>query len=324
MFDSRNKVTAVKRQIRYESLPVKSLLNAVKAPSMPFEWSINPYRGCQHGCAFCYARGTHSFLGVEADDTFQNRIFLKTNGPEALREQLGKMFRLSKKGKPIGHIAIGTATDPYQQAEAKAMLTRQCLEVLAEYPASVSITTRSPLILRDIDLLRRIPGITVHVSIGTLRADMWRSFEPSSPSPRKRLETVKRLREEGIATEVFIAPILPHLTDGADDLRQLIAAVADCRPHRVMASILRLNTREVKLWFFRILHERFPHLTETYAELYRGSPYAPDSYRDPVKQMIRSLLKQYGLHEEDMRSRPDDGTAPRHAPPPAVEQLYLF
>lgn len=320
----------MKRHIQYEPMPVKTLLNPVKAPSMPFEWSINPYRGCQHGCAFCYARATHSFLGVEADDTFQNRIFLKQNAPEALRRQLDKMSRSRKGLSGIGRIAIGTATDPYQQAEAAEKLTRQCLEVLAEYSVPVSITTRSPLILRDMDLLRRLPGVSVNMSIGTLRSDVWRDFEPTTPSPGKRLETVKRLHDEGIDANVFIAPILPYLSDSADDLRDLIEAIAECRPRSVMSSFLRLSTQEVKVWFFRALHSKYPHLTETYAGLYRGIAYAPDDYRTPIKQTIRRLLEQYGLRDAEMyRSSADRvtanaGNATKAAGEQPVQQLYLF
>ncbi|MDF2718133.1 MAG: radical protein [Paenibacillus sp.] len=320
----------MKRHIRYEPMTVKTLLNPVKAPSMPFEWSINPYRGCQHGCAFCYARATHSFLGVEADDTFQNRIFLKHNAHEALRQQLDKMSRSRKGLNGIGRIAIGTATDPYQQAEAAEKLTRQCLEVLAEYSVPVSITTRSPLVLRDMDLLRRLPGVSVNMSIGTMRSDVWRNFEPTTPSPGKRLETVMRLRDEGIDANVFIAPILPYLSDSADDLRDLIEAIADCRPRCVMSSFLRLSTREVKVWFFRTLQSKYPHLTEIYAGLYRGTAYAPENYRAPVKQTIRRLLEQYGLRDSEMyrsSANPDSvdaASAAKAAGEQPVQQLYLF
>lgn len=317
----------MKRHVQYEAMPVKTLLNPVKAPSMPFEWSINPYRGCQHGCAFCYARATHSFLGAEADDTFQNRIFLKNNAHDALRQQLDKMARSRRGLKGIGRIAIGTATDPYQQAEGRELLTRKCLEVLAEYDVRVSITTRSPLILRDLDLLRRLPGMIVNMSVGTLRSDIWRDFEPTTPSPAKRLETVKRLGEEGIGTSVFVAPILPHLSDQADDLDALMDAIAESRAGSVMASFLRLSTREVKVWFFRTLQAKYPHLRETYADLYRGSAYAPDSYRAPVKLTIRRLLERYGLSSADAIRSPEFQPSPEAASTndePSVQQLYLF
>ncbi|MEF3304032.1 SPL family radical SAM protein [Paenibacillus sp. GYB003] len=317
----------MKRHVTYEPLSVKTMLGAVKAPSMPFEWSINPYRGCQHGCAFCYARATHSYLGVEADDTFQNRIFIKTEGHEALRAQLEKKARSRKGIRSIGRIAIGTATDPYQQIEANAKLTRACLEVLADYPIPVSITTRSPLIVRDLDLLRRMPSVSVNMSVGTLRTDVWRNFEPSTPSPAKRLETVRRLGEEGIATNVFMAPILPHLSDRPDDLDALIEAVASSAPRSVMHSMLRLSTREVKVWFFRTLHEHYPHLTETYAAMYNGTAYAPEPYRAQVKQTIRLLLERHGLGFAEPFNRPplaEAAAEPEQPSAPAVQQLYLF
>ncbi|GAA3403139.1 radical SAM protein [Paenibacillus hodogayensis] len=314
----------MKRSIRYESLPVKTLLNPVKAPSMPFDWSVNPYRGCQHGCAFCYARATHAFLGAETDDTFQNHIFTKDNGPEALHEQLRKAARSRKGLSGLGRIAIGTATDPYQQVEAKAMLTRRCLEVLAEYNVPVSITTRSPLILRDLDLLMRLPDVSVNLSIGTLRQDVWRSFEPSTPSPAKRVETLQRLADAHISTNVFIAPVLPYLTDDASDLRSLIEAIAGCKPDSVMTSVLRLSTREVKMWFFRTLHERYPQLCETYARLYSGSAHAPEHYRETLKRTVRLLLEEHGLSASGAQPRLPEAAAIAAALPEPAQQLYLF
>ncbi|MDF2959350.1 MAG: radical protein [Paenibacillus sp.] len=281
--------------IQYEPMQAKTILNPVKAPSMPFDWSINPYRGCQHGCSFCYARSTHSFLGEEADDAFQSHIFLKSDAPAVLRGQIEKRLRGKKPNRDWGQVAIGTATDPYQQIESKAMLTRGCLEVLAEFQIPVTITTRSPLILRDLDILHKLPLITVNISISTLNNSIWRHFEPSTPSPAQRLQTVERLRKEGIPAGIFVAPILPYITDGEVALDELVKAAADAGAQFIMPSYLRLSTSAVKVWFFQTLQQHYPQLMENYAQLYHASAYAPSAYRDPVMRYMDGLLHRNGL-----------------------------
>ncbi|MEC0248028.1 radical SAM protein, partial [Paenibacillus chitinolyticus] len=298
--------------VRYEKITAKQVLNPVKTPAMPFEHSINPYRGCQHGCSFCYARAMHAFLGLNGDDTFQTNILMKENAPEALREQLRKAARSRKGLAGIGRIAIGTATDPYQQAEGRAKLTRGCLEALAEYPVPLTITTRSPLILRDLDLLRKLPVYAVNISLNTLNRTTWRNFEPGAPSPAKRLETVRALTDAGIPTGIFMAPMLPYITDGRDELEELVAAAAEHGAQFVMASYLRLSASDVKVWFFETIRRHYPQLVGKYAGLYAASAYAPREYRDPVRRFVDELLERYGLRdmdEEEEAPRPGERAA---------------
>ncbi|MFS0836594.1 radical SAM protein [Paenibacillus sp. 1P03SA] len=293
-------------------MTAKQVLNPVKTPAMPFEHSINPYRGCQHGCSFCYARAMHAFLGLNGDDTFRTNILVKENAPEALREQLRKAARSRKGLAGIGRIAIGTATDPYQQAEGRAKLTRGCLEVLTEYPVPLTITTRSPLILRDLDLLRKLPVYAVNISLNTLTRTTWRNFEPGAPSPAKRLETVRALTDAGIPAGIFMAPMLPYITDGRDELEELIAAASEHGAQFVMASYLRLSASDVKVWFFETIRRHYPQLVGKYARLYAASAYAPRQYRDPVRTYIDGLLERYGLRdmdEEDEAPRPQERAA---------------
>jgi DNA repair photolyase len=320
-------------RIQYEPVSCKTILNEVKAPSMPFEKSINPYRGCQHGCSFCYARSTHSFLGLETDDSFQKHILLKANAAEALEQQLKKLTRSPKGLNSIGRIAIGTATDPYQPVEAHMKLTRQCLEVLAKYQLPTSITTRSPLILRDLDLLKEIPVTSVNISVTTLDRKVWRNTEPATPFPMKRLETVQRLNEEGIPTGIFMAPILPYLTDRLEDLTALIQQAAAHKTQFVMSSFLRLSTAPVKVWFFQTLQEYYPHLLQKYAKLFEHSAYVPAFYREPIKKEIYSLLKQFHLHEKEplqvkQAAAPDQDTLPcnplPHKDAEPVQLSFLF
>ncbi|MGE6230329.1 radical SAM protein [Paenibacillus chitinolyticus] len=298
--------------VRYEKITAKQVLNPVKTPAMPFEHSINPYRGCQHGCSFCYARAMHAFLGLNGDDTFQTNILMKENAPEALREQLRKAARSRKGLAGVGRIAIGTATDPYQQAEGRAKLTRGCLEVLTEYPVPLTITTRSPLILRDLDLLRKLPVYAVNISLNTLNRTTWRNFEPGAPSPAKRLETVRALTDAGIPAGIFMAPMLPYITDGRDELEELIAAAAEHGAQFVMASYLRLSASDVKVWFFETIRRHYPQLVGKYAGLYASSAYAPREYRDPVRRYVDELLERYGLRdmdEEEEAPRPGERAA---------------
>lgn len=311
----------------YEPIRPKMVLNPVKAPSMPFDWSINPYRGCQHGCSFCYARSTHAFIGETADDAFQKHVYWKEKAPDVLRAQLMKM-----RGRLPSYVAIGTATDPYQQLEGKLKLTRACLEALADFGVPVSITTRSPLVLRDLDLLKRLPGSSVNVSIHTLDPVMWRTFEPQSPAPARRLDTVRQLNEAGVRTGVFMAPILPYLTDSAESVDELLAECAKARAAFVIPSILRLAAPEVKSWFFQTLGQAYPQWTEAYGRLYWRSGYVPESYKRPLLGRIRKQIEDRGLSASDPRTErpgPAEGSPANSSANPVEEsdepvQLMLF
>lgn len=282
----------------FEQVKTKHTLNRVREEKMPFDWSINPYRGCAHGCSFCYARAFQGFLGLAADDEFQRRIFIKSNAAEALEAQLSKIARrfkgnLEEVSRHVGLVAIGTASDPYQPIEGKAKITRQCLEVLARYRIPVSITTRSPLILRDLDLLRELNAVSVNISLHTLNRDIVQRFEPAAPPPLKRLETVQQLNEHGITAGIFAAPILPYITDDLAEMEELMAKAGEHKASFAMISLLRLS-REVKVWFFRTLQEHYPHLVARYAKLY-ATGYADRSYAEPLMQQLRAIAEKYGL-----------------------------
>lgn len=294
----------------YESITTKQTLNAVKEERMPFNWSINPYKGCAHGCSFCYARGFQSFAGKGAGDEFQDHISLKINAAEALETQLHKLaakfkFDLDALGSHLGQIAIGTATDPYQPVEGKARLTREILKVLARYRVPVSITTRSPLIARDIDLLRQMNVESVNISLNTLDAQLLRKLEPGAPLPAGRLETIAALAAEGIPVGMFAAPILPYLTDAPQQLEDLLRASKENGASFVMASPLRLSP-DVKGWYYGVLGEHFPHLLRSYDKLFRGA-YAEREYRERLMRLMAGLLEKYGLSgsEPDTLSESD-------------------
>src|SRR6266850_5424885 len=206
-------VVGGRKGVDYREIPCQSALNRCTSDRMPFDWTINPYRGCEFGCRYCYARYTHEFMGLEDTHLFETQIFAKTGAPEALERDL-------RPGRRIrGGIAIGTATDPYQPAERKFLVTRRLLEVFARREGlNLSITTKSDLVTRDLDLLVEIAKknrVAVNLSITTVNRRLARLLEPRAPRPLLRFEAVRALSRAGIATGVLIMPIIPGITDGA-------------------------------------------------------------------------------------------------------------
>ncbi|KOR82495.1 SPL family radical SAM protein [Paenibacillus solani] len=284
----------------YEQVTTKQTLNRVKEERMPFEWSINPYRGCGHGCSFCYARAFQVFMGMGAEDEFQHHIFMKSNAAEALEKQLSSAARkfdydIEAMSRSIGEVAIGTATDPYQSIEGKEGITRECLKLLAKYRISTSITTRSPLVLRDMDILTRMENVSVNISLNTLNGDIIRKLEPASPHPEGRLDAIHRLSAAGIRTSLFVAPVLPFLTDGEYELKDLLSQAKDRGVSYAMISLLRLS-RDVKKWYLETLRHQFPEVVQPYRELYAQGAYAEEHYSRSFKSMAARLLKEYELN----------------------------
>ncbi|MCS7235308.1 MAG: radical SAM protein [Armatimonadota bacterium] len=264
---------------------VKSVLNRVCG--MGFEWSVNPYRGCAHGCPFCYARRTHWFLDEDGVGRWSTRIFVKVNAREVLRRELA---RPSWKRDLV---AVGTATDPYQPAEARYRITRSILQVLAEFRTPASLVTRSPLVLRDVDVLQdlaRRAGATVCVSLVTLDPELARQLEPTVALPRHRLQAVQRLSQAGIRTGVMLAPVLPGITDDPDNLEAVVRAAAESGAHFVAHNVLHLGevTREA---FRAFLEARYPHLVRVYQALYPRR-YAPSGYRREVALRVTQLKRK--------------------------------
>jgi DNA repair photolyase len=280
-----------KRGTEYFLLPVKSILNHCESTRVPFSWTVNPYRGCEFGCQYCYARYTHEYMELDAHD-FEKKIYVKQDaGPLAGRD-LGK-------GKVQGqHIAIGTATDPYQPAEREFGATRAILEQMAARQGlSVSITTKSDQVLRDVDLLRRIAehsNVSVNVSITTLRARLARILEPRAPRPDLRMAAVQGLRRAGIAAGVFAMPILPGITDREEDLDALARAARDAGAQWFAGNVLFLMPSAQKQ-FLPFLDVRFPKLARRYRAWFSRQAYAPETYRQEISERIRALRKKYGL-----------------------------
>lgn len=286
---SQSELLEAKRSVQYFEIPSRSILNRTK-PNMPFQWTINPYRGCEFGCKYCYARYTHEFMEMDAAD-FEDKIYAKSAAAHLLRQELARVNRRE-------HIAIGTATDPYQPAERRYARTRSILEVFArERGRYLGITTKSDLVLRDLDLLREIARgnvISVNLTVTTLDENLARLLEPRAPRPALRLEAVRRLAEAGIPAGVFPNPVMPGLTDGERALDRLAKAARDSGAQWFGGGPLFLMPSAQKV-FFPFLEFRFPHLAPRYREMYRQSAYLGREYKDLLRTRIRRIRDRYGL-----------------------------
>jgi DNA repair photolyase len=278
--------------VQYRELRARSLLNRCDSPRMPFQWTVNPYRGCAFGCRYCYATYTHEFMGIAEPEEFHRLIYVKV-GAEA--ETARRLAAVVRRGQTI---ALGTATDPYQPGEAESRVTRRFLELVAQHRGvRLGITTKGALILRDLDLLRRIHGrsrVSVHFSLTTLDADLLRKLEPWAPPPEVRLEAVRRLAEAGIEVALNAMPILPGLTDAEVGLDALFARAAAAGAHRAAGRLLFLRS-PTKEKYLRWLAAEFPRYLEAYQQAYAGRVYLAGRYQRQVQAMVERLLAKHGL-----------------------------
>lgn len=280
-----------KRGAEYFLLPARSILNRCDSERVPFTWTVNPYRGCEFGCKYCYARYTHEYMELDGAE-FERKIFVKQDtGAMAYRELRSSAVR----GE---HIAIGTATDPYQPAERDFGATRAILKEMAELEGlSVSITTKSDQVVRDLDILKVIherSSLSVNLSVTTPRRGLARLLEPRAPRPDLRIGAVRALRHAGIAAGILVMPVLPGLTDRIADLEILARAARDAGACWFAANVLFLMPASRKQ-FFPFLAEKFPRLARQYQDWYARSGYAPESYRAEISERFASLRRKYGL-----------------------------
>ena len=278
--------------VSYRELRTRSLLNRCTSPRMPFEWTVNPYRGCAFGCRYCYAAYTHEFMGITEAEDFHRLVYVKVGGEEETARQLALVVR---RGQTIN---LGAATDPYQPAEGEARVTRRFLELVAQHRGvRLGITTKGALILRDLDLLRRIDersSVSVHFSLTTLDADLLRRLEPLAPPPEVRLEAMRRLREAGLEVALNAMPILPGLTDDEKGLDALFARAAEAGVRRAAGRLLFLRS-PTKEKYFRWLAVEFPRYLEAYAHAYAGRTYLKGRYEKRVHEMVARLIEKHGL-----------------------------
>jgi DNA repair photolyase len=272
----------------YQEIRCRSALNQVHG--MPFKWTLNAYRGCTHGCHYCFARKYQPQLELGAGDDFASVIFVKTNIVEVLARELDKPAWKREL------VAMGTATDPYQPIEGTYRLSRGTLEALARASNPVGIVTKGPMVVRDRDVLQDLSArasCSVHISVPTVDEDAWRRLEPGTAHPLQRLRAVRELVDAGIRCGVLMAPIVPGITSHPAKLERTIKAIADSGAVSVGAMVMHLEggSRE---HFLRFLSSEFPELVDRYGGLYAGK-HPPKDYSGRVQDVIGLLKARYGL-----------------------------
>ncbi len=283
--------------VRFHALPVKSALNrSVSKRKLWFARTINPYRGCEFACRYCYARYTHEFLNFKNPEAFEREIYIKQNLAWLLEQEL-------RGFDPAEEIAIGTATDPYQPVERQARITRAVLEVLSRQSGlRIGLVTKSTLIERDIDLLRTIAErntLTLHITVTTTDATLARKLEPRAPRPDLRLSTVRKLRTAGLTTGVLCSPLLPGITDNGPALNLVARQAAEAGASFFSAEPLFLKScsRET---FLRFIAEEFPKLSTGYAERYGTDAFVGPAYAKRIRALVASVTRRHGLAHRTM------------------------
>jgi DNA repair photolyase len=278
-------------EVEYFTLPVRSLLNRCTGVRMPFTWTINPYRGCEFACKYCYARYTHEFMELRDGVDFEQKIFVKQHAADLLRQELRRV-------KPGEEIAIGTATDPYQPAERRFEVTRAILEELARHRGlEIGIVTKSNLVLRDVEVLQQIAKsnrLFVNITITTLNVDLARILEPRAPRPDLRLDAMQKLNQAGIAAGVICAPVLPGITDSPRDLEALVQATAQAGGKYIYANSLFLKPCSAAV-FLPFLEKEFPQLVESYRQRYKDRAFLSASYRKRLSELMKRLRQEHGI-----------------------------
>jgi DNA repair photolyase len=301
---------------RYQEVRCRSALNPVKG--MPFEWTLNPYRGCTHGCHYCYARRYHMQFELGADDEFASVIFVKTNFVDVLRRELEKP---SWQGD---YIAVGTATDCYQPIEGYYKLTRRSLETLCEFRNPAGVVTKGPMIVRDKDVLADLStkaSCSVYISVPCVDDDVWRQLEPGTAHPMQRLRAVRELTDAGVRAGVLMNPIVPGLSSKPALMERTMKAIADHGARFVGCNVLFLEggTRD---HFMKWLSAEHPQLVGGYAQLY-SRKYAPSPYRDEVRRVFNELRTKYGLNSRYEDQGDEDADDRARATQRTAEQQML-
>lgn len=308
----------------------RSIISRNTSPDLPFDRSLNPYRGCEHGCIYCYARPSHAFLGLSPGLDFETQLIARPGAAAQLERELSAA---KYSAEPIKPIAIGTNTDPYQPIEAEHRVMRECLQVLAAFNHPVTITTKGTLIERDIDILSGLAAkglVGVAVSMTTLSSQISRQIEPRAPGPARRLKMIARLSEAGIPTRVLLAPVVPALTDHEIEAILKAAAGAGARSARMI--MLRLPREVAPLfveWLEAVMPDRAARIMGRVRELHGGRDYDPEfgkrmrgegAFAELAAQRFDLAARRLGL---------DKGRGPLRCdlfavPPRAGDQLSLF
>jgi DNA repair photolyase len=301
--------------VEYFTLPARSLLSRCTSPRVPFTWTINPYRGCEFACKYCYARYTHEFMEMRDGADFERRIYVKQQAAWLLRQDLRKV-------KPGEEIAIGTATDPYQPAEKRFEVTRGILEELALHRGlDLGIVTKSNLIVRDAALLRQISehnSLFINLTVTTLNAKLARILEPRAPRPDVRLEAVRELNSAGVNAGVICAPVLPGITDSPSALDALVRAAKQAGTKYIYANPLFLKPCSASV-FLPFLEKEFPHLIGEYRKRFAGRAFVSKAYSKRISELMAGLRNKHGISQQ-FSSRSQSV----HPPAQNCEQMDLF
>ncbi len=275
-------------QATYQEVTCRSALNRVQG--MPFNWTLNPYRGCTHGCHYCFARRYHVQFEMNADDEFASVILVKHNLAEVLVRELDRPSWTREL------VAVGTATDPYQPIEGQYKLTRRAIQALARGRTPIGLVTKGPMVVRDIDVLlehTRAAGCTIHMSVPTVDEDAWRILEPGTAHPLQRLRAVRELVDAGINAGVLMAPIVPGFSSSRSKLERTVKAIADHGARFVGCNVMYLQ-EGTRTHFMRFIEREFSAMAPRFEKLY-AKKYPPEAYRKEVKGMVRVLQQRYGL-----------------------------
>jgi len=305
--------------VTFHEVAARSALNRVPAAAqVPFGWTINPYRGCTHGCVYCFARGTHSYLEFDTGHDFDTQIVVKVNIAEVLRREV------SRPSWPREHVALGTNTDPYQRAEGRYRLMPGIVAALADSGTPFSILTKGTVLSRDLPMLSGLadpPGLAV--SLALLDCELQATLEPGTPGPKARLELIRRITDAGLSCSVLIAPILPYLADSTEQLADLIGRLVDVGVTGVTGIVLHLRpgTRD---WFFGWLGAQHPELVPAYRKLYARGSYADKDYRDEVHRRLAGAKADAGIAGPTGMSARPVHPAPAPGVVDGAEQLTLL
>jgi DNA repair photolyase len=294
----------------YFFLPVKSILNRCDSNRVPFDWTINPYRGCEFACKYCYARYTHEYMEIDGGE-FERKIYVKQDAAALLARDVTQKYSYESKASnytQAEHIAIGTATDPYQPAEAEYGVTRACLEELAKREGlSISIITKSNQIVRDIDILKVIAGksaLSINITVTTLKPRLARLLEPRAPRPDLRLAALRELRDAGLHVGLSASPLLPGITDQNGEMESLAKAAKDAGAEWFFSGVLFLMPASARQ-FLPFIREKFPKLAKQYDQWYTKNGYAPEMYRRKISERVARIRRDFGFS-----SRPWEGQRP--------------
>jgi DNA repair photolyase len=289
--------------INFHEVRAKSALNHVPGAPYGFEYTVNTYRGCSHACVYCFARRTHTYLDLDAGRDFEREIVVKVNAPEVLRAELAR----PSWGRDL--VAMGTNTDPYQWCESRYRLTRGVLEVLRDFDTPVSVLTKSPLALRDLDLYKEMAkrvDVSVSLSVPTLDAKAWRATEPHTPHPRARLEAMAEFRRNGIRSGIMVAPLMPGINDSPEQVEPILERAREADATFVGSSALHLRG-EVKDVFFGWLRNKRPDLVPRYEQLYARGAYLPPAER----KRLSALVGNSGRRRRRAAGGAEEGSPPR-------------